>query len=210
MPVFVIPSGFAHVAIEMKHTSDPQPWFCTFGIQGPAFPSDGIAVANGILKCWDQEIGQHMNQSVSSQQVILTIGQGTDPPVKAYSNIGLLNSGSTTAKLPQNCALLVDKLTALGGRRNRGRMYVPSVLAEGDVSDTGNITNSALTLLQTSFNNFFEFMQNGSDLTQFQPALAETPMQVLHRPGISVVGTPTPVSSLRVQPVITTQRKRLR
>lgn len=74
----------------------------------------------------------------------------------------------TDSCVPQNCALLVKKQTALGGRRNRGRFFAPpTFLNEGAVDASGNIAASALSSIQTMWTNLF----NGLATTDLEPQL---------------------------------------
>lgn len=104
-----------------------------------------------------------------------------------------IKGGST---VPPNCAQLVTKVTGLGGRRNRGRMYVPPFAdAETNISNTGVLLN--LSGLQVLWDFFYD--------------------TVIADPGVSTFvlfhsdGTPsTPITGLRVESVMATQRKRMR
>jgi hypothetical protein len=107
--------------------------------------------------------------------------------------------------LPQNSAHLVRKNTTAGGRRNRGRFYLPGV-NEGGVNDVGVLDQSQITATNTALTNFLAEC--------FIPAELFEGMVVLHS---YLAGTPsgeqmapTPVASLVCQPVIATQRRRLR
>lgn len=94
-----------------------------------------------------------------------------------------------------NTALLVKKNTAVGGRRGRGRMYWPGI-EEGVIDAYGNIDPTARDTFQDDFTNFLESLSGSS-----------IPMVVLHaQSGF----TPHLVSSLAVQSVAATQRRRLR
>ncbi len=116
------------------------------------------------------------------------VGPSFDLPV---SHQGTLSGQGVTP----NTALLVKKSTAVGGRRGRGRSYWPGI-EEGVIDAYGNIDPTA----QSTFQDI---------LTTFKNALSDSsiPMVVLHaQSGF----TPHLVSSLAVQPVAATQRRRLR
>lgn len=209
---FVIPAGFAHVAVEMRMTGDPQPWYCTFGVDLPIGINSPLDQANGIHYAWTITLGSLQSSLMTINTVVLKIGQTDGPPTMAYSDRGAFTGAAAHNMLPQNCALLVDKLTALGGRRNRGRMYVPGILQEGHVDHIGGIDTNHYTELTTAVNTFFLYISEGIEAGTdplVEPEVDATPMVILHHDTVTPIA-PTPVTSLRVQQVISTQRKRLR
>lgn len=102
--------------------------------------------------------------------------------------------------LPNNCATLVKKSTALGGRRNRGRMYFPTPL-EGEVDGAGTNTIGAVTAWNTLL---LRLLPGGGTHTAFG-VLGDA--VVLHDEGSQ---TPTEVTDLGCQTKIATQRRRMR
>lgn len=98
---------------------------------------------------------------------------------------------------PINCSLLVDKRTGAGGRRGRGRMFVPpATLAEGDISSLGVILGADVTSIQASWDVFFGELEDNT----LQPTLWHATAPFLG----------DPITSFVVQPLIATQRRRLR
>jgi hypothetical protein len=104
-------------------------------------------------------------------------------------------------KLPQNCALLVKKQTALGGRQNRGRFFLPGMLTEEGVNNVGVIAAGDRQSYQNKASSMLTSLAVG-------PLIA--PMVILHNDTPTPVPDPTPVTSLYVDNVISTQRRRLR
>jgi hypothetical protein len=108
---------------------------------------------------------------------------------------------------PSNCALLVTKLTALGGKGNRGRMFLPAGhLQEVSLDANGILSSDQLAAAVTCCNDWF-----------LAPQSAEYPnidrWVLLHNgEGVSevVLGQPTDISQFSVQPQIATQRQRMR
>jgi hypothetical protein len=98
--------------------------------------------------------------------------------------------------LPSNCAVLVHKRTALGGRRGRGRMYLPPFTAgELDVGPSGVIDGPDYTAIQDELDVFYGLMVS-NDL---QPSL-------YHSDG----GSGNIITSLVLDTRIATQRRRMR
>lgn len=101
------------------------------------------------------------------------------------------------APLPSNCAMLIRKRSAMGGRANQGRMYFPpAYLFEGNVDLNGNIDGADVTAMQVMFNDFMTELNTGGLY-----------MQIFHTPSLS---TPTEVTQLELQSKIATQRRRMR
>jgi hypothetical protein len=96
-----------------------------------------------------------------------------------------------------NCAVLVRKLTAAGGRRGRGRMYVPGP-PDGSVNPNGDLSTAYKTTCTTQVNALLSNMV----------ALVQVDACVLFHDTSPF--TPTTITSLEVQNKIATQRRRLR
>jgi hypothetical protein len=97
--------------------------------------------------------------------------------------------------LPQNCATLIRKTTALAGRRGRGRFYLPPItMDEFATSKAGVIASSSLAAMQLAANAWFDHGE---------------PFVILHDSLPSSLA-PTPITSFVVDGRIATQRRRLR
>jgi len=143
--------------------------------------------------CIDDTWRVAISNQVQIGPVEATINAGTGPePGQAGT---FLTGGSAISTIPINGALLVRKSTALGGRSNRGRYYIPWSLQESDVSDVGTIAGGTQSDWQDLQDDFLASL-----------VAADVPMQLLH----SGAGDPATVVSLSVQGVIATQRRRLR
>jgi hypothetical protein len=105
--------------------------------------------------------------------------------------------GGAFNALPQNVSLLIEKLASIGGRRNRGRFYVPGI-NELDILSNGAVDPTARTAWQTGANNFY---------LGFDSAVNVGDPVILHT---LAPFTPTVVDQFVVDPVCATQRRRLR
>ncbi len=114
------------------------------------------------------------------------------------NNIPMTNAGSF---LPQNCAFLLHKRSGLGGRKNRGRMYLPGV-NEALVDDKGLMSTTAINGVNAAA---------AATLADIIAIEGVERMVILHTQPLGPVGTvPTPVTTLLLDPVLGTQRRRLR
>lgn len=193
----VVNPGFAHVAHVHSLTGDPEEMVSTYGVAVDV-GTDPNGLATALHSIWVTNVVD--NLLGNTYQLLRTeVLVGADPEplqgVFAFTEVG----PNATARAPQNCALLVQKRSALGGRANRGRMFVPGVLPEGNVNDQGMITAGTLASMQAAFDGLL------SDISGAMTGAVDG-MVVLHESALD----PTPVTSLVVQPLIATQRRRLR
>lgn len=98
---------------------------------------------------------------------------------------------------PVNTAMLVKKITGLGGRQNRGRMYIPPFsLSETNISKLGVIASGTVTGQQAYINTIMAAID--PDVTR---------LKLLHT---NPANTPEIITQLVVQSRVATQRRRLR
>jgi hypothetical protein len=200
----IIPPEFAAIAVELRNDLDPDPWYITFGV-ATADPDPTLeGMAEKIAALWDSTFGPFMHVSSAQTAVQITLGVADEEPIRAFIPNEPNRGGSAQAKLPQNCAMLVRKSTAKGGRRNQGRFFIPGILDESDVSNTGVIVGSAVATYQTVANDFL------TGLSDDDPVGSSIPMCLLHAEGISDTPSPTIVNRLTVDTTLSTQRRRLR
>lgn len=200
----VIPTGFAQASIQMRATGDPDPWYITHGVDVSDAGGDYTAVAGLIASAWTLNVLAQLPTSASMTGVQLQVGQDGADPLTLFFPFDE-PGGSASAKLPQNCALLVTKQTARSGKTGKGRVFIPLVLNEGDVSNVGVIDGTVRNNLQGDIDGVLEYLSSGGASTG--PSI---PMVLLHNPGAPGGTVPTLVNALVVDPVISTQRRRLR
>lgn len=200
----VIPPGFAQASVQIRMDGDPDPWYITHGIDLTENTTTFQFAASKVVGAWTENILAQLPTSARVSGVQLQIGQDGPDNLTLFFPYDI-QGGSTGDKLPQNCAALVTKVTERAGRTGKGRVFIPSLLLDSVVNNIGVISGDAMSALQ-------------GDLDQILPYLAEpipgndsvTPMVLLHNAGVPGGTTPTPVTDLVLQPVIATQRRRLR
>jgi hypothetical protein len=190
------PPGFAQVRLVWTLSGDLEPFNTLFGVSNDSDVS-AAAVAQNVADAFVIAFsGSEMATGSSLQRVDAQLGQdGGEGPVGTSIQNYIGTSGG--ACLPQNCAGLIHKRTALAGRKGRGRMYLPSFfLPEASIDSIGALNSALVTNLTNSINSFL------SGLTT-----EGVPMVLFHE---SSPPSPTLVTSLQVDPIIATQRRRLR
>jgi len=117
-------------------------------------------------------------------------------PIGGFAGVSVNGTGSANPTTP-NVAMLVTKRTARGGRQGRGRMYFPPIFfGEADINPAGQMGQVFVDVIS-------------GHLETFRTELidAENDMVLLHSdPSLP----PDPVLSLTLQPLVATQRRRLR
>lgn len=199
----VIPVGFAQVTVPLRQANVVRAAVITYGIDIDAWTGSFSDLANWMTLDFDFAWGSTLDSSVTIGPSTVTIGQdGTDNITVPGDVIATGNSDYTSP--PPNVAVLVRKNTLLGGRRNRGRIYIPWAVNRLSIGETGIIDAAAVTDRQT-------------DAGQWMTALdgthggnGPTPMVILHSSGQTTVPPPTDVSGLVVEARVATQRRRNR
>jgi hypothetical protein len=203
MPL-VIPQYHAHVIESLRLADDPQDMAVTYGVEveGAAAPTVSD-LAESLATLFNTHVMPivvspyiHVNTHVEYQ-----VGAPPAPLQIADRPSSLAGGANDTNITPQNSAHLIRKNTSLGGRRNRGRMYLPGV-SEANVSNTGVLAPARVAQINTALSNWRAALEANTGILY---------MVILHGTSLnSPTPTPTPVTSLACQPVIATQRRRLR
>lgn len=162
-------------------------------------PRTNLELADLISQNWSVAGAPFQPSNMPSEYNLLnvTVTEMTETgPLTAISANGSNGSGGQ-APVPINSALLVTKNTALGGRRNKGRMYVPPFLpGESQVDANGNLAAGVQATLQGQFD-----VATDGDLAD------DIGYLLYHQTGDP---TPTAITSLVVNNLIATQRRRMR
>lgn len=177
-------------------------WALTFGID-VATPPYTQANNDGLLDDFINDFAPILSSNYSIQGLRMSIAQDGDPLVFTSEDptFGARPGGSEE---PPQIAALVRKNTGVGGRRNRGRWYLPGVLNDADVDMTGGITTTRRTAIQDQMNLLFSAFSASNNITG---------MVILHSWDTATppvpAPNPTPVAALAVQQFVGTQRRRL-
>lgn len=132
-----------------------------------------------------------------------SVGQDGGDPLAVVGSTTATGARSA-AMQPANVALLVQKRSLTGGRRGRGRLYVPWILRDEEVNEVGVVDGTALAAFQSHADDLLADMANGTTLDN--PA----PMVILHdSSGLGPEPGPSEVTSLTVDALVATQRRRL-
>lgn len=194
-----IPVGYGLATVRMQPVIGIKEVCWTFGYDGDAAedPSVDAQEIDTILTL--NTTRMHNAGSMSSQWKYLGVRctrMTNSGPLLGQYDHEILGQLSVEC-IPLNSAVLVRKNTSMGGRKGRGRFYLPPChIAEVNIGATGNIQLTQLTALQTQVTNSFQAL-----------LASDCKPVVLHS---DVVTSPAPIISWTVQTQIATQRRRMR
>lgn len=192
-----IPEDYAQVTHTVRHQTLSRSWAFTYGINFSTYAEPPTTLAAILYSLYVGNLGTRTDNNLVFEQCIVRANVGTiDPLTIVYTDT---DTGSLSFNgVSPNTAVLVSKVTGVGGRRNKGRMFLPGLLANSDVGETGLLGGAQLTAIQADVNDWFDVLETNA-----------TPMYILHNdPPVGV--TPTLVSALTVEPLAATQRRRMR
>jgi hypothetical protein len=201
----IIPPGYADCSIQWSHSGMSRKAFVTHAVKMESVAAEDVA--NNVLGGWTETMASFLAlvaNEVTIGPCTARIGQDGGEALVVLSSIPNVVGTDSVEKLPPNNALLIHKRTSRGGRRGRGRMFLPWVMGEAATQENGLILTGSLPTLQNAINTIL-------------PSLAGNgvPMYLLHNnsePGAqhpTTPGLPNAVTSLYVDPLISTQRRRL-
>jgi hypothetical protein len=139
------------------------------------------------------------------QVTLKTPAANTSPPATVFSNAFVGPGSLAPPDCPRQSAGLIHWSTPLGGRRNRGRLYIPfPPVAEVATNGTPSTTYmTALSNLATAHINFVTVNNVGSTGT------ATVDLVIYHRTKFGQPSiTPTPITGFIVPAKFATQRRR--
>lgn len=190
-----IPAGYGNIQFMFAGLTSSQKALTAIGVHLVA--ADPEEVLDDAATVFGAEFSPVVSDYWTGETIRLVIGT-SDPSAPIVVDHGAWAGGDNTAScLPANCAVLVKKNTLLGGRKGRGRMFIPSP-TEAGVDTAGNLTSSQLSDFTSRANDF---------LTGLAGISGVDGVFLFHS---SSVDPPTEITSLSVDPVIATQRRRMR
>lgn len=197
------PPGYADCSYELRHSSMSRSAFITFGVDVTG--TDPVTIAGQVKDAFANagSLLTIMDNSVSLIATRVSLGTDGSEDIVGVNRTAVPCTRSQQS-LPAQCAVLVRKVTARGGRRGRGRMYIPWSASAAGFGENGTVATGEVPLVQAA-------------VDVWKNALSATagPLVVLHRPSApgtmhpTTAGLPNLVTSLVVDPLLGTQRRRL-
>lgn len=197
-----VPVGFADCSIHFLRTGDPEEMVITFGVE-IVDPSSHDGVATKIALSWRNEFDNaNIPHIIQSVKAVARIGEEGGEETVQEATIAQLG-GDNRELLPQNCAMLIRKVTSFGGRQNQGRWFLPWAF-EAEVDNVGMLDVGSATKYTTSAQAFLTEMNNSTGVGPLPPV-------ILHRRNkAGTIHAPTAITGLVCEQLLATQRHRMR
>jgi hypothetical protein len=206
-----VPVGYYQCKIRWVATGDPEEMICTIGVHGNE-PGDRdlLDVAHAVYNAFE---GAFPPALLHSAFALVGCDVHDSPAISAARDVAswdeVTPGTGTWDPLSSNCAMLIKKRTAKGGRRNVGRMFLPSgYLSAVDTNHLGEISSTNQVVYQNCATQFLDNLRDASTLPG-QP-IADFEPVVFHDKTELVAIDPTPITGLTVDRLIATQRQRMR
>lgn len=188
----IIPTGFAQVNLMFVGSALPRDAQIAIGVENVG-ALNAAGVAGAVGGAWVTNIQPLLPEVVTLDAAKAKLGPNATGPETTIA-YGVPGGLAADEPMSPNVAILVNKATAIGGRKNKGKMFVGG-FSEEDTTGGGFLLVARQTAWQAAMDDFL------ADL-----ATNTTPMVVLHTDAT----TPTDVDSLVVQLRLATQKRRLR
>ncbi len=191
-----IPPGFAEVWMQFTLSTDPEAMFTALGLDLAPGTTATQAVTNAICTATRDNLIPTVSSAYTVGPGYVVFGNdGGDLRIDAA--ITPLAGTNSAGAAPQNVAMLVKKNTSAGGRRNRGRMFIPGV-DEANVNPNGSFVAAELAAMQIFISGLKTALEALADVDALYLLHNEAPF------------TPTLITDLVVSASVATQRRRLR
>lgn len=188
----IIPVGFAQVTHTFSSGFLPFGAVTTYGVDLDLVITTLDTLASNLYDNFQDHVMGNLSSAVNHDVCRIKAGPNTTGPVGEFTGVEVGGAGGTFAS--PNLAYLVEKNTALGGRRGRGRMFLPGVTESG-IGSAGGLDSTVASDFATNLGNWFDTFAGAG----VSPVL-------LHSDATS----PTPITSFTIDPTVATQRNRLR
>lgn len=200
----VIPPGFGSAAFVFTGALGTPEHVTTLGVDLSGAGGDFVTAANFLFGAYETKLLPETYSALTLDHVTLAVGQD-GPGGSVDSDVTPKPGLKTGTGVPVSMAPVVRKVTNEIGRRGRGRMFPPGMLATSEVDANGLISSGRITSLTTAFNGFFEYLQDG-----FPPSQPwGTPPVLLHSAGPNA-GFPSPLTGFTVARTVGWIRGRIR
>lgn len=185
------PEGYGQVIQFWGGTGLPRGAATTWGIRNDAEmePAD---VAGTFAVNWNSNTPPAYPNTITQTDVLARLGPSSAPYTGVITNTR--TGTSSTDGVSPNTSMLVRRFTLMGGRRGRGRVFLP-ILGENTLGNGGTIVPATVASWQTGLNDFMAAMNT-----------IGLPLCLIHSEDL----TPSPITSLSVEATAATQRRRLR
>lgn len=196
----IVPEGDFQMSLIWTNSLTSKDFTVTMGLSAPLATPTPTEVADTIYDMLTDDVGSGalcrddimaggwQFQGVSGFQ------QTEDGPLLG-AHLEVVAGTGTDNDVPVNCAVLATKQTAAGGRKNRGRMFLPPSLADLQTDTDGSIKDGKDAFMSGIINTWPEVL------------VTDNLVMVIHH---SDGSAGTAITGFAVSSLLATQRKRMR
>ncbi len=189
------------------HASTSRVSMVTLAYNDAALNLDAAGWAEGLHDAWGDNMQVPLTTEASWVKCTVLKGDGTATPEVGESTPPQYNGAGLMPAPPPNVAVLVKKQTGFGGRKNRGRIYLPWSVSESDIDEVGNISAAGLNTVTTALAAFKA--ANPNLIQVIANRVYDLPWDNPARQLVAVnIGKP--VIAMVADPLVATQRRRVR
>lgn len=204
MPELYVPDGFGIARFRYSLSGDPEEMNITMGFEAPAGSVDEMAEELDTLFRFTDSLMDATTRLFTGWSYLGCNVSYKTGGAWVFGEANTTVNGTSVGETPTvNVAVLVKKRTGLGGRWNRGRLYMPPyMIAESQLSKLGIIDSGETDDLNDRWEVFRSEVADALNIEQ---------LVLLHYPrAADATPDPTPITSFLVDTLIATQRRRLR
>lgn len=190
----VIPAGYMQISFGGTIAGDSEQAVFTIGASEEGLGNPDMA--EELYNAWSEAMEVVSSSDWMFRSVTAKHGPTATGETQEFVS-GSIQGDVSQSALPINTAVLLRKLTGLGGKKGRGRAYLCGCAIEGISGGAGIIDPGALVALQDAVDAFHTAAEAVDGVGQFV---------LLH----SDATAPNVLTGLQVQGKYATQRRRLR
>lgn len=197
----IVPTGYGLASFVLTGPDGTAPYVTTCGV-GITLAEDPVDAANNCFVAYASAFMTLTNENLTLDRVSLYVGDSTGPSGSVDSNLAPVVGLREVPMEPTAMSLIVRKQTSDLGRGGRGRMFVPGLLADGDVTTGGAIEPASVSVFAGLADDFY------NALTSPEPPFEPVPPYLLHSEANA--DAPTPITGFSIAPLVGWIRGRIR
>lgn len=196
----IIPPGFGNAAFVFTTSAGTGPIVTTCGFDISSYGGDFVSAANDMKGTYAGIFGATTAAELTLDRVTLTVGQD-GPGGSVDSDTVPLPMGRSGVQVPVSMSPIARKVTNELGRRGRGRMFLPGLLNNSEVTEDGSVVPARRDAIQLLLNDWMDWLM-GVD-----PPGIDLPPVLFHS---QAPADPTPITGFAVSDLVGWVRGRIR
>ncbi len=207
-PAPTIDLGLVLVTQKMVHSAVGHTAIITYAVNNSGGKSPQ-QIADALQVEFNEQWLGAIDSNVTLLPPEIAEGDGSNVPAIAIASGGSATCTNAFVSPSPQIATLFKKVTGLGGKKNRGRIYFPWLTPANEIDEAGTIAPSFVSAFQGAATTWLGELLTDQSLAMHiaNKTLATDP--VTHKPYVTHIGMGPIVNSLVVESSVATQRRRL-